>query len=532
MNFISRSVSLTDPPAPKEKHQPIHGDPSEIIGGTLPKTETFASTVFRLPVSTKNLVAALLAGLLLRLFFVVHFPFSAGDTKFYDALARNWLDHRVYGLFVNGQLMPVDMRVPGYPAFLASVYAIFGRAREPVLVVQAAVDLAACILTAIIAARVAPVSKQRAVATAALWMAALCPFTANYASALLTETLAIFFTALALLIFVCILDHPWLTQPVPAANHDLWSFVRWIFLGGVLVGMGTLIRPEAPLILLATGLVLCIRLRRRTDWSKLILAVAWMAVGLLLPLTPWAMRNARTLGRIEFLAPRYAETAGDFIPRGFFAWTRTWMIRYQDAYLVPWKLGNAPILVDTLPPGVFDSAEEHARVTALLDDYNSTLRIPPMLDRQFEILASERIARHPFRSRVLIPLERVWTMWSAPRVQLLRYSGELSPFRQRWRDHPTQFDVTLGFKLLDLLYIALAAAGAWRCRKRPALLLLVTFIIIRTAFLTQLQTVEPRYVIVCFPALLAIGAQALVNSPQFRESAAAEWVPGRAATAD
>jgi hypothetical protein len=36
---------------------------------------------------------------------------------------------------------------------------------------------------------------------------------------------------------------------------------------------------------------------------------------------------------------------------------------------------------------------------------------------------------------------------------------------------------------------------------------LVLFILIRTAFLTTLETPEPRYVLVCFPALIAMGAQ-------------------------
>jgi len=44
-------------------------------------------------------------------------------------------------------------------------------------------------------------------------------------------------------------------------------------------------------------------------------------------------------------------------------------------------------------------------------------------------------------------------------------------------------------------------------------LLIVAFILIRTAFLTQLQTCEPRYVSVCFPALLAMGAQ-LFHAPR------------------
>src|ERR1019366_3705986 len=91
--------------------------------------------------SYKHLVAALLAGLALRLFFIVHFPFEAGDTHFYGELARNWLYHGVYGLFLHGQLVPVDMRMPGYPAFLAAMYAMFGQAGKAVLIVQAIIDL-------------------------------------------------------------------------------------------------------------------------------------------------------------------------------------------------------------------------------------------------------------------------------------------------------------------------------------------------------------------------------------------------------
>ena len=73
-----------------------------------------------LPISYRHLAAALLCGLALRLYFIAHFPFYSGDTKFYEELARNWLDHGIYGLFVNGQLMPVDQRMPGYPGISRS----------------------------------------------------------------------------------------------------------------------------------------------------------------------------------------------------------------------------------------------------------------------------------------------------------------------------------------------------------------------------------------------------------------------------
>src|SRR5580704_12877685 len=142
--------------------------------------------------SHTQLSMALLAGLVLRLYFIVHFPFYAGDTKFYEELARNWLDHGVYGLFVHAQLVSVDMRMPGYPAFLAGTYAVFGRSSRAVMLLQAVIDLMTCVLIATIAARIAPVRSRIRVATSALWMAALCPFTANYTAAVLTETLATF----------------------------------------------------------------------------------------------------------------------------------------------------------------------------------------------------------------------------------------------------------------------------------------------------------------------------------------------------
>jgi len=53
-----------------------------------------------------------------------------------------------------------------------------------------------------IAATLAPEISRKRVALAALWLAALCPFTANYTAVVLTETLVTFFTALALLILL------------------------------------------------------------------------------------------------------------------------------------------------------------------------------------------------------------------------------------------------------------------------------------------------------------------------------------------
>ncbi len=486
-----------------------------------------------LPISYRHLVAALLCGLALRLYFVAHFPFYSGDTKFYEELARNWLDHRVYGLFVNGQLMPVDQRMPGYPAFLAAIYSVFGRTRIGVMFVQAGIDLVTCVLAALIAGRIAPAGKKSLAATIALWLAALCPFTASYTAAMVTETLAAFFTTIALLVVVWIFTEPSLDASgghaisslgsPPVRQETLAGRQAGVFAAaGFITGLGTLVRPETPLVLAAAAVVICIRWRRLADLSKLALAGAWMAAGLVAALTPWAARNARTLGRTEFLAPRYAESAGDYMPHGFYAWTRTWMVRNRDAYTVTWALGKKPIPMDAIPDVAFDSAAERARVADLLASYNSDLKMTPSLDRKFQALARERAAAHPFRIFALIPIERAFATWFTPRVDVLRYSGKLWPIGERWRASPAEFCAAATFALLNFVYLGLAAVGAWRYRWNPGCAVLVLYLVIRTALLTQLSTVEPRYVVVCFPAVAALGALAFVKSRQDRLATARE----------
>ena len=234
------------------------------------------------PFSFTQLGLAMAAGLALRLFFIWHFPFYSGDTKFYEELARNWLDHGVYGLYVRGVLTAVDMRVPGYPAFLAAVYFVIGRSARVAMVAQALLDLATCVLAALIAARLAPVSRRAVAGTAALWMAALCPFTADYTAVVLTETLATFFTTAAVLVFVYSLSAPALDPPVNAASdlsapQRAFSFAGWFLLLGFIAGLGTLVRPETPLVLAAAGVTLCVRWWRPANWPKLILLRAGCA---------------------------------------------------------------------------------------------------------------------------------------------------------------------------------------------------------------------------------------------------------------
>src|SRR5690348_12236634 len=134
-------------------------------------------------------VFAFAAGLCLRLFFVFRYPVnSSGDTVLYEQMATNWLKRHVYAMNVNGAISPVDLRMPGYPAFLALIYALTGRtgpdARFYVMMGQVAVDLCACLITASLAALLLAMKLDsgswKRVFIVTLWIAALCPFTANY----------------------------------------------------------------------------------------------------------------------------------------------------------------------------------------------------------------------------------------------------------------------------------------------------------------------------------------------------------------
>jgi hypothetical protein len=433
------------------------------------------------------------AGLALRCCFAWRFPYHAsGDTPIYEELARNWLEHGIYGLRVAGRLEPVDIRMPAYPAFLAAVYRFFGPSVTAVMLTQGVIDLVVCYFVAALAALVAPETSRRRVAIAALWLAALCPFTANYTATVLTETVATASTALALLLVV--------VQETWPANGSLLA-------AGLVTGLGTLVRPESPLLVVATSPLLIARWWRPADWKRLFNAGALIALGLTLPLAPWAARNWITLHELRLLPPRYSELPSEYAPSGFFSWTATWLWRFGEVESISWKLDDETIRIQDIPQRAFDSAAERQRVGELLAEYDRTSRITPAVDAGFGEIARQRTVQHPLRTYLRIPILRAWTLWFTPRVEMLPGAEFLWPIRAAWENDPGGFCLTVGFAALNVAYVAMATAGAWRVRRRPTAALLLAFIFVRTALLTTALAPEPRYVLECFPAVLALAAQ-------------------------
>lgn len=475
-------------------------------------------------------LGAVLAAIALRIYFVWQFPFfEAGDTPIYRELAENWLRHGVYGLDVLGRLQAVDIRMPGYPAFLAGIYSVFGESARAVMLAQAGIDVLTCVLAAGIAAVIAPKASRSRVALAALWLAAVCPFTANYTAVVLTETLATFLTALALLVLLEAMREERLfageAQEARGVGANAGNSMRWL-LGGIVAGFGTLVRPETPLLLAGVGVVLVVLWRRPANWAKLARATALMAVGLALPLLPWVARNWQVLHEVQFLAPRNAEMPGEYVHAGFSSWEKTWLWRFGDVFTVSWNVDGEEIHPQDLPASAFDSAAERENVLRLLAQYNESTKMTPELDRQFAEIARERTERHPLRTYVTVPLLRALTLWFAPRIEMLPLSGHLWPIAKWWQDSESEYCYSLGLFLIGIAYGVMAFIGAWRSWRNPMAMALVAFIVIRTAFLTTVEGPEPRYVLECFPAVFALAAQLWTKraaaSGQIRELCSAE----------
>jgi hypothetical protein len=477
---------------------------------------------------------AIIAAVALRLVFVHWFPTTTDDSATYLQLANNWLDHHVYGLWQNGQLVPTDLRTPGYPAFLAGVTLLFRRSMQAILLSQAVLDVFTSILTAALAAALAPAGSRRRVWIIALWLAATCPFLANYSAAMLTEVVVTSLATAALCCFALGLrEEP--TKVVFRIGH-LWAYpFAFALIGSFLTGVATLVRPEMPLLLGVAVLVYGLRAWRAQDARKAILHATAMAGAFLLPLLPWAARNAVSLNKLQFLAPRYATVPGEYPPVGFYAWTGTWLERYRDVYVTVWKIGEERLDVNELPASAFDSAEERSRVADLIAQYDDSpeLDISPEMDHQFAEIARERTRRHPLRTYVRVPFERALTIWFTPRTELLPIDGKFWPLREQWEDSHADVLVTGGFAVLGYLYVALAIGGIWlawrtQLERRDAgshdganlwgVALLAAYFAVRTAFLTTVEAPEPRYVVSCFPGVLALIALLGIRTEKHREA--------------
>ncbi|HEY1940068.1 MAG TPA: glycosyltransferase family 39 protein [Candidatus Angelobacter sp.] len=445
-----------------------------------------------------------IAGLALRLFFVFRFPHIAGDTWVYGDIAKNWLDHGIFGLTDNNAVRPTLIRLPGYPAFLAAMFAIFGHEHyTAVMVAQALIDTNTCL---VIAALALELMNENA-AKAAYLLAALCPFTANYVAAPLSETLAIFCVAHGLYYGVRGLKALGLGE----SGASLWVAT------GLWIAAGIYIRPDNGLLLPALALAMLILLWRQSNKRQVVFAAIVLAATSLGPLTPWAVRNWRVFHVFQPLASRYANDPEEFVPHGFNHWVKTWMVDYVSVEEVYWKVSGEPIDPQQLPERAFDSRPEYEKTLDIISRYNQQLYIDPQMDAEFEEVARLHVEHNPLRYDIWMPFLRMSDMWLRPRTELFDVEGRWWEFSK----HEQESWFALLWAGLNLFYIVLAGRGWMRWRLGTAGVYVIGFILLRSIFLSTLENPEPRYMLECFPVVLALAGGAFARRAETSQSLSA-----------
>ncbi len=255
-------------------------------------------------------VAALVAGLVLRLWFVDHMARVVGDSLVYGDIAKTWLQHGIYALSADNPAgaRPTLIRLPGYPMFLAACFRLFGMENyRAVLDVQLVIDLCSCCLASALAGRLFGPRTRLPV----LWIAALCPFTANYTSIALAETLVFATIALAFYAFA-----RWQDAGL--------GYNRWLWIVAAALSYSILLRPEQGLL---SAAVLPAMLWRSLATNKshrpLRAALPLLAAALCiaLPFILWTARNAYIFHVFQPLSPRNANDPGEVVLPGSVAGT-------------------------------------------------------------------------------------------------------------------------------------------------------------------------------------------------------------------
>jgi hypothetical protein len=438
---------------------------------------------------------ALLAGTSLRLFFIVVYPEYDGDTGVYGTIAKNILLHHAYALDRPFHLTLI--RLPGYPLFLAVIFKTFGMDCYGVVrLIQGVIDLASCLL---IAGFVRDHYSRRA-AHWALWLAALCPFTANYTAVPLTETNSIFCVALG------IFASGRLIAQIRSRGRFPWT---WLVLTSLALSCAILFRPDG--VLLSAAVLPGIWwYARRSSGRVSLQAALGCALLATLPFVPWTIRNYRVFHVFQPLAPRYATDPGEDPLPGYVRWTKTWLAEYVSSPEVYWRGDDIAIDVHMLPSRAFDSPEEYRQTEKLIADYNVDTTITPELDARFAALAEQRVSRRPVPYYVVLPLARVADMALRPRTELL---SDALPIRWwEWSKHPVGSLIAVCYGLLNAALLAVAFVGFVR-RRVPFAAMLGTYIVFRCLLLATMENADPRYTLEWFPILIVAAAVAIVPRP-------------------
>jgi 4-amino-4-deoxy-L-arabinose transferase-like glycosyltransferase len=249
--------------------------------------------------STRILIMILLAAAALRLAWVLYSPaLPAQDFSDYQRLALSVVNGQGY----SGTAGATAFRPPGYPLFLAALFWIFGQSLLVAKLANVALGVASVYLIYCLTRRI--FTEQEGIIAAVL--TACMPSLILYTSLLATENLATFLLLLGLYLFI--------------AGTQVWKF--WPFLlSGLAFGLAALTRPNFLLLPPLLGSILLFM--RPHNLRQVIVNVFLLAMGMIIMITPWNIRNQIALGHFipistnggfNLLISFHEDSTGDYLP--------------------------------------------------------------------------------------------------------------------------------------------------------------------------------------------------------------------------
>jgi hypothetical protein len=306
--------------------------------------------------------------------FFLSYPLSGHDERQYDRLGYNLARNGAFSLEETAPFAPTMFRDPGYPAFLAASYAVFGHRIKAVLLLQMIMHA----LTAVLAYSIAKSIFTESSAFLAGVLAAVFPTLANMSGYLLSET---FFTfALSLGVY--------------AHMKGLKSrSVAWCAFAGLVFGAATLTKAAALLLpVFLAGIAVVTAVLTGKEMKRLCICLLVLLIIPAALASAWMMRN-----KAEFNTYSITLRGGEAL------WSRAEKLDDGPKEVLITACYNfSEFLGQKLFPGAAERPERYLfkdfeKAEALRVRYAASGQTDPQIEEIFKREAMHKISRQPLK---------------------------------------------------------------------------------------------------------------------------------------
>jgi len=425
-------------------------------------------------------------------------PWIEGDARVYANVARNILHNGCVSMDPWGVATCTPHwggnQLPGYPAFIALAWFVFGESMTAPLIVQSAVfTLSICYFCWALSVYGAPLVSIWSVGL----ILAFSPSLAGWSRGLFTEALS---SAVALWV---------LSEMVRSLAEN--RFRTWPIAIACLIGF--FIRYDFVLITLPIAFC-ALALHGVLGAIKKGLVVA-LIVGV--PFGAWTIRSVAQ--GLPTTPPFGLSPQGHQIPQGVLNWIGTWLTHQYQLGTSVWPLATETYANIVPPEEAYIDNSERERVQLLLARLREVKRgerVPASIDDGFAALAAERVRADPLEHYALLPLRRLAIMWINPAAsmgwpgmlggaerhdirQMIGNSGFLLGGIEAMIKYPVATlskAFTAGWRLTSIVATMLIFALSFRQAFRPYRLLIsicLLYVLTRSIAFSQSLLLETRY---------------------------------------